>query len=174
MAKKFKEWRNKLTWQQVRTIVWIVGILIGICWLVCFFPPNGKFYQTLTKERGTIWHSYIAGAIIISCGTAYGVYKLLNGAIKQSDFNNDKLKEKFDSHLKEDEFTEVYLKEACRYGANKIILDGYDAHRIKYFAKKQGDNVYIVSKENGEQLKPYPSKTWEFFEKHFTFTKEEE
>ncbi len=175
MAKKFMEWWDKLTLKQVKRITWIVGIIITIFWLICYFPPNDSLYEVSTREaKENYWIVYVFFAICIPLGISYTIYSVLGGWDKKYELENDELKKEISPKLKENEFTEVYLKKERRYGVDKIILDGYDSHEIKYYAKKQGDNIYVVSKENGKQIKDYTVENWKFFEYHFIFTKEKE
>lgn len=168
MVKKFKEWRDQLTWQQVKRIMWVVGIIVAICWLIPIVIISIRY--NLDIGDCFILLTTIIGIV---AGMVTAVWLLLYGSSKQLAFEYDELKKKISIQLKEDEFVEVYLKQE-RYHTNRLFLYVPDEPNVKHFARKQEETVYVLSKKSGEQIKNYTIENWRYFEYNFTFTKEEE
>ena len=171
MVKKFKEWRDQLTWQQVKRIMCIVGIITAIgsfVWIISFLNNESSNWDESIGPIWIIWMILFFGP----CSIVILVYALLDGIFKHSAFEHGELKKKISAQLKEIEFVEVYPKQG-RSNQSVFFLYVYDEPGVEHFAMKQGDIVYVVSKKNQEKIEDYMIKNWRFFEYNFTFTKEE-
>ncbi len=167
MVKRFKKWRDDLTISQAYKIMRLVTIIIAIIIL------SGMI---LNWERTKIEEKILCFIMII-CMLAFVYfisYLVLNVWEKERTLEIEEEWKKIIPKLKEDEFTEIYLKREPRCRVSELILDGYDAHEKRYFAKKEEDRVYVIMKEEETIIKEYHISNYLFFDYHFTFTKEEQ
>lgn len=172
MLKKFKKWREDLTWKQVKIIYKTGVLLIILCVMPLILKLNYFLYEKVGAGKIPAWVLMIIIAFIWICMMEFVVCFVFDGMYEKSDFKKNKIKATICSKLKEDEFTQVYLRRSRRIDVSVIILDVYDMYDIEYFAKKQGDDIYVVSKENGEILNDYTIKNVRFFDRNFQFEKE--
>lgn len=176
MVKKFKEWRDNVTLSQTYKIMWIVGIIIGTIITLSIILN----WEQLTKNLEDQMPIWMYGLILLIAwlGTVeLGIWFVLDGDGKETNLEREKTEKKISPNLKEDEFTEIYLKQRLRRNVrnvSKIILDGYDTHEKRYFAKKEEAGVYVIMKEEETIIKDYHIRNYLFFDYHFTFSKEEQ
>ena len=171
MMKKFRKWRDKLTFAQVKKIMWIVGILTEVIITLNIIAYREQIITN--PEKMPIWMVWIIESFIMIFAVEQIVYLILRGMEKELDSKRNEIEKKIAPKLKEDRFTEVYLKQEIRMDVDEVILDGYDAHEFRYFAKKKEDTIYVIMKEEEKIIKEYPHINYSAFEHHFSFNKEE-
>ncbi len=190
MVKKFKKWRDNLTVSQAHKIRRIVTIITEILIMLGVILK----WERLTNNLGygiLVWLNWFVVALTMYCTVGIVMYLVLNLAEKEIELTEKEIR----SQLKEDELTEIYLKQGTRRNVSKIIvddssstelkiaeirrnvskviLDRYDAHKKRYFAKKEDDGIYVIMKEDESVIKDYHTSDYSFLDYHFTFTKEE-
>lgn len=166
MIKKLKKWRDNLTVSQAHKIMWRVGIITETIITLSFILNWKQITKNLQIPIGLFW---LMSSVMMIMTIELGIVLVLG--VEEKELNLEM--EETTSKLKEDKFTEIYLKRGPRCDVSKIILDGYDAHEKRYFAKKEEDGIYVIMKEADTIIKDYHIRNCSFFDYHFTFTKEE-
>lgn len=172
MVKKFKKWRDNLTLSQAHKIMWILAIITEILITLDTILNREQLTKILENEIPIWLHWLFISGITIGM-LMVGMGFVLNTMDKEIAEESELKEKEISPQLKEDEFTEIYLKQRPRRNVSKVILDGYDAHEKRYFAKKEDDEIYVIMKEDESVIKDYHTSNYSFFDYHFTFTKEE-
>lgn len=177
MLKKFKKWRDKLTYKQLEKILVVLGIIVAIVYTASLVLTKSWEDSYWCKDEIPFPLMAFLMLFFLEIAILILIWLLFDGINKSINYNIEQVQRRLGKKFKDGELIEVYFcPEGISEDAKNILSDTYIIYDLKYFAYKENDKVIVILMQDENEVERYPISNWNFFEANFKFveTKEKE
>lgn len=172
MLRKFRQFREKLTYKQLNRILLIAGIIIAIAyvaWLILLKP-----WESYTKEDPFPVVAVMTW-FFIELGLLGLIWLLLGGINQEVIHESEQAESRLNEKLKGNEEVEVYFMPSEIGGNVKEYLKApYEIFGLTYLAHKEGDKFVVRLMQGEKELWNDEIENACFFEHNFKFPEPKE
>jgi len=172
MFKKFKKFRNDLTYTQLKKLITIVVIIITILCIGLFVSsPKVSFKNLPINDVILICASFFWLLVALDMAVGFWVFYVFGGLQKSIEYENSKIKSKIL------EYGEIFqVIPSLKYDGHdmKKCLIYEDEDDVRYFAKVEENGVRIIISIRGKKEEIEPIITnWKYFDERFKIKEEQ-